>query len=326
MQRLLRGAAAAVSLLLATAVCGQAPPANSGDYEQLPTAWDQGPLPEPAVLPETALTSPWPSPTEATPAVAPSAYGPTTMVTPASACVDCGSGCSGTCGRFGAYPPHSFWFADVELTIVDPSYENGLFALDGDDDVVGPRLYFGWESPRGLGLRSRFWWLNDKLDYVTGFPLPTDEEQVKLQSNRFDFDAYRRFVFDASSIAVGAGISTARMRWNLDPLWMVDTGAGVSFFVEGRHEIWRREVSSFGLLARGRWASLIGDWEGELFDRERGDLTMEILEVAFGWDWIREFRRFDFIFRTLVEAQTWQSTLTEDVGFFGQTVSVGCRW
>jgi hypothetical protein len=53
---------------------------------------------------------------------------------------------------------------------------------------------------------------------------------------------------------------------------------------------------------------------------------MEILEAGFGWDYVRECRSCDFFFRHMLEAQTWDSTLVGDVGFFGQSVAVGVRW
>lgn len=334
---------------LAAIARGQSPEPINAAYEQLPTAWDQTPalnaepLP-PADAPADALIYP-PSmqpPVTPTPATGPMAYPasmaptstPPAYVAPVSApstyaapmCVHCGDACTGACAHFGAYPPHSFWFSTAELTILHPSYENGFFALDDDDDAVAPRLSLGWESPRGLGLRSRFWWLNEHAEIVSDLPLPPDEH-VKLQSYRFDFDAYRRFTFDGSSIALGGGLSVARMGWELDPIVVRDAGAGVSFFAEGRHELYRTPVSQFGLIARGRWASLIGEWrDRDSPGRDHGDSTMEILEAGFGWDWVRNFRRCDFVYQHIMEAQTWQSTLTGDVGFFGQSVSVGLRW
>jgi ferredoxin len=327
MKQLCGGVAAFCTFAIAIAVGhAQTPPTLTDDYEHLAASWDQEPLPatpRPDPVP-TALTLP---PSVAAPTTTPTSVVPAsvTMVHGPTPCVTCGSACVGSCS-VGAYPAHSFWFADLELTILEPSYDNGIFALDGDDSIVAPRLYFGWESARGLGLRTRFWWLNDKLDFISELPMPPDADQVKFQARRFDFEAYRRFVFDESSLAVGAGITAAGINWEIDPAQMEDAGGGVSFFVEGRHQLWRTPVSKFGVVARGRWASIIGNWEGDLGGRDRGDLTMEILEVAFGWDLVREFSRCDFLFQTLVEAQTWQSTLTGDVGFLGQTLSAGWRW
>lgn len=238
-----------------------------------------------------------------------------------AASVVCGDGCV----DFGAYPQHCFWFANAELTVLQPSYDNGLFALDNDRDAVAPRLAFGWESPRGLGFRSRFWWMDYESEVISEIPFP-DGAEAQVDALRIDLDAYRRFTFDGSSIAVGGGITIANMSWELEGAKMEDADAGASFFVEGRHEIGRTPIGSYGVVARGRWASLVGEWTSPDFDRSRGDSTMSILEAGFGWDLVRTFRRCDLFFQHLIEVQGWESTLVGDIGFFGQSLSLGLRW
>jgi hypothetical protein len=241
-------------------------------------------------------------------------------------CTNCGTGCV-SCFTCGAYPPHSFWFADAELTILNQSYDNGLFALDDNDsDFAAPRLTLGWESPRGVGIRSRFWWRDDSFNILSDAQIPPDAE-VEFDSSRFDFDVYRRFMFDGSSISVGGGLAVARMGWELEELRIRDAGAGLNFFVEGRHELIRTPNSTFGLVGRGRWASLVGEWRGQdMPGRDQGDSTMEIFEAGFGWDYVRQLQSCDFFFQHILEAQRWDSTLVGDVGFFGQSVAVGVRW
>lgn len=334
MRRLL--IAASLATIAAVARGESAAPVNSA-YDQLPTmsvtpteptGVERLPALEPPAraLAYPASTEPWTGPatasTLAPPRVQPSYAAPGQEFAACDACINCGSGCM----AFGAYPPHSFWFANAELTILHPSYENFAFALDGDRDAVAPRLIFGWESPRGLGLRTRFWWLDYESEVVSDIPFPPETE-VQFDALRFDFDVYRRFTFDGSSITFGGGITTANMGWELDGVKLKDAGAGASFFVEGRHDLVNTPVSTFGLVARGRWASLVGEWRApDSSVRTRGDSTMEILEAAFGWDYVRKFRRCDLFVQQLIESQHWQSTLNGDIGFFGQSVSIGLRW
>jgi hypothetical protein len=332
-------------VVCAVAVCASAraqdvAPMNTA-YEQLPTTWDAEPLPavEPnptsglpsGALPAAPTATPLPpqaSPSPAstlTPPMSAPGYVTQTSVVCGDGCVDCGTPCVYSVTS-GAYPPHSFWFANAELTILNQSYENGLFALDDNNEFAAPRLTVGWESPRGVGIRTRFWWRDDSFNIVSDLPIPPESE-VEFDSSRFDFDVYRRFTFDGSSISVGGGLAVARMGWELEDVRIRDAGAGLNFFVEGRHDLIRTPNSTFGLVGRGRWASLIGEWRNvDAPGRVEGDSTMEIFEAGFGWDYVREYQSCDFFFQHMLEAQTWYSTLVGDVGFFGQSVAIGVRW
>src|SRR5205085_768944 len=130
-----------------------------------------------------------------------SAYPAQRVVYATPAGVTCGSGCQQCLDvNFGAYPAYSFWSASAELTLFNPHYDNALFTLNDPNSVVAPRLIFGWESPRGLGLRARFWWLNDHQVAISD-AFFNQEFEVQLQARRFDFEVYRRFSFDGSSLA-----------------------------------------------------------------------------------------------------------------------------
>jgi hypothetical protein len=329
---ILRGVMLVVGVaIVAPAARAQTPEPVNSAYEQLPTAWDQPPEALPVEpLPPVEYK---PTPTAYPPSAQPWSATTAPAVMPAAAYADprgiaCGDGCYCADVNIGAYPPFSFWFAAAELTVLNPHYDNGLFTLNDPRSSVAPRLIFGWESPRGLGLRTRFWWLNDHQQILADPQLPPDLE-VKLQARRFDFEVYRRFSFDGSSLAVGAGVTNAAFRWQLAPdLRPQDSGTGVEFFAEGRHLLWATPGSESAVVARGRFASLVGQWRDDsgFGFRNGGDSNIEILEAAFGWEDKLKFDHCDLLLQTLIEAQTWDATYNGDLGLFGLTLSAGLRW
>ena len=229
--------------------------------------------------------------------------------------VDCGDGVLEPLGA------DSFWFGSLELTMLTPKVAGISTGNVDAESFVAPRGTVGWESSRNLGLRARFWSTTAESDlFINGMgPIAMD-----IKPTRFDFDVYRRFLIDDSSLIVGGGVTAAEMEFDVEPIpALFDRGAGVQFFAEGRHRLARSSVADTTIFARGRWASLTGKWEapGGAFDE--GDSNMEILEAAFGVEWRRRFKTADLILQYSMESQTWDATFTENVNFIGTVFSIG---
>lgn len=236
-------------------------------------------------------------------------------VTQTSRSIDCGD---------AVLPPlgsESIWFASMELMMMSPSIPSALADIEASG-FVAPRWNFGWESSRNLGLRGRVMTTTAQADVYLNGVGPLDME---ISPTRVDFDVYRRFLIDDSSLLVGAGVTAAEMEFEIEPVAPFrDRGAGVQFFAEGRHRLGRSSVADLTLLARGRWASLSGEWEAPDSNiNVSGNGYIEILEAAFGLEWRRRFSTADLILQCSMESQTWQSTYTEEVSLLGTVFSVG---
>ena len=229
--------------------------------------------------------------------------------------VDCGDGVLEPLGA------DSFWFGSLELTMFTPSIPGPISDMT-PDGFVAPRGTIGWESSRNLGVRARFWGANgDTYQSFGGGGGPID---LDVQPTRFDFDVYRRFLFDDSSLLVGGGVTAAEMEFDVgDYASLRDRGAGVQFFVEGRHRLTRSSVAETTLFARGRWAALTGEWESPLNGLGEGDSHIDILEAAFGVEWRRQFKTADLILQVSMESQSWDATYTGNVDFIGSVFSIG---
>ena len=154
--------------------------------------------------------------------------------------------------------------------------------------------------------------------------LGSDPADLASLPTRIDFDVYRRFLFDDSSVIVGGGVTAAEMEFEIaDMVSFHDRGAGVQFFVEGRHRLTRSSVADTTLFARGRWAGLTGEWESPLNSTGEGDSHMDILEAAIGVEWRRRFTTADLILQFSMESQSWDATYTEKVDFIGSVLSIG---
>jgi hypothetical protein len=220
-----------------------------------------------------------------------------------------------------AEPWDGGWFGSVELTILRPYFDD--LPIADRHTSVGPRLTLGWESDRGLGLRARFWGLENETTLLG--PLGATAE-YDLNAFRFDMDFYREFDFRGSSVIVGASITAAELEAEIDATGLAnDAGGGVGLFIEGRHLLSRSPDSEWSLLARGRWAGLVGAWEDPnsgLFATE-GDSNLKIVEAGLGWEYKRKFDSCSLVLQHAIELQTWQASYIQDLSFFGQTVSLG---
>ena len=103
-----------------------------------------------------------------------------------------------------------------------------------------------------------------------------------------------------------------------------EDGAGVGFFVEGRHLFYDSQAVEWAVISRGRWAGLIGQWHDE--DRPgltTGDSSADIFEAALGLEFKRKFDCADLIVQYMLEGQRWDMTYTGDIGYLGSTLSIG---
>jgi hypothetical protein len=224
-----------------------------------------------------------------------------------------------------AEPWDGGWFGAVELTIFRPVFDD-VPVVDRKGSV-GPRLIFGWESDRGFGLRTRFWGLENEAQLEM---LGVQIDQ-RFEAFRFDFDFYREFDFKGSSITVGGSITAADLKSTLQPTNIVGTevvgeeaGGGVGVFLEGRHLICTNYDSQWSVLARGRWASLVGERKSPPnASTITGDSSIRIAEAGLGWEYKRNFDSCSFVLQHMIEVQTWDNYYLGEFSLFGQNVSLG---
>ncbi|HEX6963224.1 MAG TPA: hypothetical protein VF175_15260 [Lacipirellula sp.] len=219
-----------------------------------------------------------------------------------------------------AEPWDGGWFGAVELTIFRPVFDD-LPIVDREGSVA-PRLIFGWESDRGFGLRTRFWGLENEsqLDLMG---VLVDQQ---LEAFRFDFDLYREFDFKGSSITVGGSITAADIKTSFAPISVAgeESSGGVGVFLEGRHLISKSYDSQWSVLARGRWAGLVGERNSPPNSSTiTGDSSIRITEAGLGWEYKRNFDSCSFVLQHMIEVQTWDNYYLGEFSLFGQNVSMG---
>jgi hypothetical protein len=220
-----------------------------------------------------------------------------------------------------AEPWDGGWFGSVELTILRPHYDD--LPIADRNTSVGPRLTLGWESDRGFGLRGRFWGLENDSTLLGPMGLTAN---YAMDAFRFDMDFYREFDFRGSSLTAGASISAAVLEVDIESTGASqEDGGGVGLFLEGRHLLSRTPESEWSLLARGRWAGLVGNWEDPNSSSfaTRGDSNVSIIEAGLGWEYKRKFDSCSLVLQHAIELQTWDASYMQDMSLFGQTVSMG---
>ena len=282
-------------------------------YEQLPTNEPHLTIIPPASPPEATV------PTASVAVPMEDALVTTQAWTPEG--VTCAHGV-GSSHSLYSEPWNGGWFGAVELTALQPNYSRGPMTLAEDEAFVGPRLILGWESDRGLGVRTRFWGLENESDLLTDVGGPFD---VRLLASRFDVDLYRKFAFNGSSVTVGASVTGAHMEAEFDSMLLIEeSGAGVGFFVEGRHLFYQSDAVEWAVISRGRWAGLVGEWEdGSRIGLTKGDANSDIFEAALGLEFKRKFDCTDLLVQYMIEGQRWDMTYVGEVGYLGSTLSIG---
>jgi hypothetical protein len=257
----------------------------------------------------------------------------------------------GICGAVAAEPGESHWFGAVELTLLQPTFNNPpAFGLNQPEAVVTPRFILGWESQHGFGVRTRFWNFDGDFQPRTEWLVPgggvvTWDYDVQLDAHRFDFDLYRRFSFLNGSVVLGASAASVILDLTaisqgptftlLDDYSLEQRGGGVGFFAEGRHRFYTSQRADWSLLSRGRWTAFVTDSR----DSRLRPLTTEvrsnisIFEAGLGVEFKRKFQAADFVIQYYLEGQSWAvsdlglgysgSPVDRSIGFLGSTVGIG---
>ncbi|MEM9353848.1 MAG: hypothetical protein AAGA92_12605 [Planctomycetota bacterium] len=221
----------------------------------------------------------------------------------------------------------SYWYAGVDLTALDPSYSNSDWGITNEEDGSGARVYFGWESASGAGIRSRIW--SHDGEYSVASDTVADPAPLTIDAFRWDIDFYRRFRFRRGDVELGASLTGASLEFDTNPLdhHETDSAFGVGFFAEGRHTLFEKPWSRWSLLTRGRWAYLTGEWTEPLrAGRTRGDLNLDIRETFLGLEYVYRLKRCEWVFQTGFEAQAWDSNYLGNVSFDGSTTRIGMNW
>jgi hypothetical protein len=243
------------------------------------------------------------------------------------------------------------WYGGVELLRLKPSYSRGTsayglnrllygYAVSGayrDDPDDAPRVLMGWESAGGLGVRGRFWELENG-----GFIYPDSQfSPWRMDATRFDLDVYRRFQFHRGSIAAGANLATVDL--NIDGFLPDNAGydaTGLGVFVDGRHTLYDSDRFAVALVGRGRWSQLVGrhSYDTTIYSltlnsyggvasqeikvvQARDDADVQIAEAAAGLEVVRKFRYATIALQCAVEVQTWSLSPAEELSFVGSTFS-----
>jgi hypothetical protein len=252
-----------------------------------------------------------------------------------------------------AEPKRSHWFGAVDLTKLYAGYNNGSFVIDDQNAEVDPRIIVGWESAGGLGLRSRFWSFEDQFVPTSLFQAGSGNSpppfyyfyDVDLTARRFDFDVYRRFVFEKGSVLAGASVAAAELDLDVDVAdfspYIYDkdfraehSGGGGGFLLEAQHAFYRSEVSQWSVITRGRWSGVVGELaHSELTEPLSRGSRLSILEAALGLEYKRTFHGIDFVLQYYLEGQNWDvsglgeshSTMPTDgkFDFLGSMFSLG---
>jgi hypothetical protein len=250
------------------------------------------------------------------------------------------------------------WFGGVELLRLKPSYSHGTITRNygglnnlllgysdlgtfKDDPDDAPRAFLGWESAGGLGIRGRFWELENG-----GFIYPDSQfSPWRMDATRFDLDVYRRFQFHRGSIAAGANLATVDLNidgFRPDNASYDATGLGV--FVDGRHTLYDSDRFAVALVGRGRWSQLMGkhSYDTTVYSitissfgyatgqeatviQVREDADVQIAEAAAGLEVVRKFRYAALAFQCAVEVQNWSLSPAEELSFVGSTFSFGLQ-
>jgi hypothetical protein len=238
-----------------------------------------------------------------------------------------------------------FWYSGAELTWFEPRYEvtspasfwlfNSVDHEFDAEDAVGPRVYVGWESAAGLGLRTRAWWFESDRHHA---PYWTE---WSLQLARGDLDLYRRFRFAKGSLVVGGDLALVDLELeDVAPDSPHTQGGGLGLFLEGRHDLYQSPHLVLACVGRGRWTHFFAGETDYIVDMTPGGLNsplfavdvpgtrsvnMQATEAAAGLELVRKFARADFALEWMVEVQGWEVSPVSELSFFGSTFAASLR-
>jgi len=258
------------------------------------------------------------------------------------------------------------WSVLTELPVLLPSYSTDSIATANEHPILGPRLSLGWESAEGFGIRGRAWWFETTVnaegqplssniyDYSYYYASQIGAHEIDFSGGKFDLDFYKRITHRTGDFAFGASVTAAGLtlgdRYLMNsysnsytpgvynrPLYLTtyesgskvrNRGGGLGLLAEGSHRFYETSLHALSVLARGRVAYLIGEWEDSANSslREGGDGNMTIGEAALGLEYRRNLGRADLFAQCLFEVQSWDVSQVGRVNFAGVTPGIGLNW
>ena len=249
--------------------------------------------------------------------------------------------------------PHTNWQFGAELLLYDIEYGNVNFEdAEGENELAsGLRIFFGWESDAGYGIRAvssgvagegfteNHHFLGGGFSTPRGFgfqgasPAATVSFKFETGIGTGNIDLFKHIQHERFDVLLGFGLSAGSL--NLDRPETSNRNSliagGTSLFTEGRYLLRSSEVSELSLVGRGRIALLEGEWEARWKDQginysldKSTDLT--ITEGALGFEWERKLRRSTLRLRALYEYQLWNSEVTSDLVLNGAALRAGLTW
>ena len=241
--------------------------------------------------------------------------------------------------------PSTSWSAGVELVAFHTDYEVADFREGGEDKyVASPRVYLGWESKSGFGIRSRYW------DYKNeGLVVPVDLDVNRhlisspgvdphlvvsvenipftLSSRSLDIDFYKRFSTGPTDVVLGAGLRGAGLNFGTKFSESTISTIGASLFSDFRHRFYQTEKGELAFVASGRVAWLTGESDSNHPSYDGiTDANMTTTEAALGLEWKRDLGWSVLTLRAQYETQLWDSNIASDVAFNGGVIRTGFSW
>jgi hypothetical protein len=233
----------------------------------------------------------------------------------------------------------STWFAATEFIATNSHFGRSEFGPWTDDRVLSIRGILGYEIPTGLGIRARFWGL-DQDDCA-------ELEDVDIRASAFDLDLYKRFFIENSELAVGGGGSGRMLEFRQPGIgYSRFQGEGLSMFTEGYMPLVEFPNCEFGQTGRVRLTLLTGDWRdtspqgpdgipitGNIVPGTEHD-GMTVFEIGWGIEFRRHFGEaadHSWYLALLAEHQRWQSDWMSSfagssISFTGLNLSTGLGW
>jgi len=282
------------------------------------------------------------------------------MATAPSGAQECGATCFNTCSGFVAGADMVVlrpFVGDPREIGLDILGAEGTLGFGENDYDISPRLWLGYVSQSGLGVRARWWKFDHDLDAETGEATIEDvllSTRGALDMYLVDVEVTQQMQFGLWQANAGGGLRVAGTSRYLgvnlfDPedeasfdLTLANwfDGIGPTLFTE-----FRRPIGSCGLalVATGRGSVLFGSRHvvltgtdefgvlpGTLMSLgEEHDTVLGIAEIQMGAEWAKDLSGGSRLFlNTLWEGQYWASSggllnlINNDVGLMG--FSVGC--
>jgi hypothetical protein len=240
-----------------------------------------------------------------------------------------------------AQPPSrtSSWSIATEIIPVNSHVVHPDFGSWTDDGGLALRLIVGYEDPRGLGVRGRFWGMGQDVEAYS--------EDVELRAGAFDLDLYKRFYIDDSELVLGGGGSGRSLEFRQQGNGHSRfRGDGLSLFVEGFVPLMDFPKSALGQVGRARVTLTTGNWDDTSDQGPNGvpgpenivpgtdHDSMTVVEFAWGLEYRRRFgdgEDHSWYIALMAEHQRWQSDwmanfMGSSISFTGLNISTGVSW